>query len=89
MHGLSRRRVELDALSPGRAPPLRRVTSHIWEWMRHHASALVSTAIDYAVMVAAVELARVEPVPATTFGGFAGAITIFTMSRHFTSPSYG
>lgn len=54
------------------------------QWLRHHTTAVVATAVDYAVMVVLVELAGVGPVPATAVGAFAGAVTGFIMGRHFT-----
>ena len=52
--------------------------------MRHHATAIVATTVDYSVMVGAVELCGVGPVLATAIGALAGAITNFTMNRRFT-----
>jgi putative flippase GtrA len=54
------------------------------QWLRHHTTAIVATAVDYVVMIVLVELARVGPVPATAVGALAGALTSFTMGRHFT-----
>jgi putative flippase GtrA len=45
---------------------------------------VISTAIDYAVMVACVEFAGIGPVPATAIGALGGAITNFTVNRTFT-----
>jgi putative flippase GtrA len=58
--------------------------STFFQWLRHDATAVVATAIDYVVMILLVELAHVTPVPATAVGAFAGAVTSFTMGRHFT-----
>jgi putative flippase GtrA len=55
-----------------------------WEWSRHHASALVTTGVDYAFMIACVELLGFRPVPATVVGALAGAVTSFTLGRLFT-----
>jgi putative flippase GtrA len=54
------------------------------QWLRHNATAVVATGVDYAVMVLLVELAHVGPVAATAVGSLAGAVTSFTMGRHFT-----
>jgi putative flippase GtrA len=55
-----------------------------WEWIRHHATAVLSTAVDYTVMIACVELLGVRPVPATAIGAFGGAVTNFSINRTFT-----
>src|SRR5262245_24874144 len=47
-------------------------------------TAIVSTAVDYTVMILAVELAGIGPVPATPIAAFAGAVTNFTINRGFT-----
>ena len=54
------------------------------QWLRHDATALIATAVDYLVMILLVELVHLTPVPATALGAFAGAVTSFTMGRHFT-----
>jgi len=54
------------------------------QWLRHNATAIVATAVDYVVMIVLVEVAGMGPVPATAVGAFAGAVTSFTMGRHFT-----
>jgi putative flippase GtrA len=56
----------------------------IAEWLRHHASAVLATAVDYLTMIGGVELLGLSPVAATPIGAFAGAITSFTANRHFT-----
>jgi len=58
--------------------------SRVWEWIRHHFTAIVATVVDYSVMVGAVELAHVGPVAAVPIAASAGAITSFTLNRHFT-----
>jgi putative flippase GtrA len=58
--------------------------SRFWQWIRHHATAIAATAVDYSGMVAAVEFLHVRPVPATAMGAFAGALTNFTLNRTFT-----
>jgi putative flippase GtrA len=47
-------------------------------------TAVVSTIVDYSVMIGAVELAGIGPVQATPIAAFAGAVTNFTMNRNFT-----
>ena len=54
------------------------------EWLRHHAAAVLATAVDYGTMIGCVELAGLAPVAATPIGAFAGAITSFTANRYFT-----
>ena len=56
----------------------------IRQLLRHHATAVVATAVDYLVMVLLVELGSIRPVPATAAGALAGAIASFTMARNFT-----
>lgn len=55
-----------------------------WLWVRHYLAAIAATAVDYATMVALVELGHLDPVPATALGALAGAATNFTMGRVFT-----
>ena len=47
-------------------------------------TAVISTVVDYSVMISAVELAGIGPVPATPIAAFAGAVTNFTLNRNFT-----
>ena len=47
-------------------------------------TAVVSTIVDYSVMIGIVELTVLGPVAATPIAAFAGAVTNFTMNRHFT-----
>jgi len=56
----------------------------LWEWVRHHTTAVLSTIVDYAVMIACVELAHLSPVPATAIGATVGAVTNFLINRSFT-----
>ncbi len=58
--------------------------ARVAEWLRHHAAAVLATAVDYVTMIAGVELAGLAPVAATPIGAFAGAFTSFTANRHFT-----
>ena len=67
------------APEPDRAP-----ASRFWQWIRHHTTSVVSTVIDYGVMVLAVETGALGPVWATVMGAFCGAITNFIANRHFT-----
>ena len=66
------------------APPRPGAPSRFWEWIRHHTTAVISTIVDYSVMVGVVELAGLGPVPATPIAAFAGAVTNFTLNRSFT-----
>jgi putative flippase GtrA len=50
--------------------------------LRHQAGAIVSTTVDFATMMAVVELLGVQPVAATIAGACAGAVTNFTLGRH-------
>jgi putative flippase GtrA len=58
--------------------------SRFWEWIRHHFTAIAATVIDYSTMVGAVELGHVGPVTAVPMAAAAGAVTSFTLNRHFT-----
>jgi putative flippase GtrA len=57
--------------------------------VRHHATAVLSTGVDYAIMVMCVEAARLHPVPATVVGATCGAITNFLVNRSFTYQASG
>jgi putative flippase GtrA len=45
---------------------------------------VIATIADYSVMVGSVELAHFGPVAATPIAAAAGAVTSFTLNRHFT-----
>ena len=47
--------------SPPEASPRPSAPSRFWEWIRHHTTAVISTIVDYSVMVAIVELAHLGP----------------------------
>jgi putative flippase GtrA len=66
------------------ASPRRGVGPRFWEWIRHHTTAVISTIVDYSVMVGIVEFAKLSPVAATPIAAFAGAVTNFTVNRRFT-----
>jgi putative flippase GtrA len=70
--------------SPSEATSSARGPSRFWEWVRHHTTSLISTVVDYSVMIAAVELVHIRPVGATPIAAFGGAVTNFTLNRHFT-----
>jgi putative flippase GtrA len=48
---------------------------------RHQAGALIATVVDFSTMVACVQTAGIDPVPATSIGAACGAITNFIVSR--------
>ena len=48
---------------------------------RHQGAATVATAVDFAVMIALVELAKVSPPVATVAGAAAGGVTNFLLGR--------
>ena len=58
--------------------------ARFWQWIRHHTSAVIATAVDYLTMIMCVEAIGVGPVAATPIAAFAGAITSFTLNRRFT-----
>ena len=47
-------------------------------------TAVISTVVDYSVMISAVEFVGIGPVAATPMAAFAGAVTNFTLNRNFT-----
>jgi len=47
-------------------------------------TAVISTVVDYSVMVLGVELVHLGPVAATPIAAFAGGVTNFTLNRRFT-----
>ena len=51
---------------------------------KHQLSSLFTTAVDFAVMILAVELLHVSPVVGTVLGATGGAITNFTLGRYWT-----
>ncbi len=69
---------------PPEGSPRPRARSRFWEWIRHHTTAVISTIVDYSVMVGIVELGGLSPVAATPISAFAGAVTNFTLNRNFT-----
>jgi putative flippase GtrA len=70
--------------SPPEASPRPSARSRFWEWIRHHTTAVISTIVDYSVLVGTVELTHLGPVAATPIAAFAGAVTNFTLNRRFT-----
>jgi len=52
--------------------------------MRHHATSVLSTAVDFTVMFAFVKLVHLKPVVATVIGASGGALTNFAVNRSFT-----
>jgi len=68
-----------------RSQPQRRgVLYRFWEWVRHHISSLVGTGVDFATMIAAVELFGLSPVTGTVLGAAVGGVTNFWLGRRFT-----
>jgi putative flippase GtrA len=61
----------------------------LWQWVKHHTTSLLSTLVDYTVMVSCVEVGHLEPVPATVIGATCGAITNFLVNRSFTYHARG
>ena len=50
---------------------------------RHQLAAAAATLVDFTMMIATVELGLASPVIATGVGAASGAITNFTVSRHW------
>ena len=70
--------------SSSEASPRPGASSRFWQWIRHHTTAIISTIVDYSVMVGVVELTKLGPVAATPIAAFCGAVTNFTINRSFT-----
>jgi putative flippase GtrA len=51
--------------------------------VRHQLGAFVATVVDFAVMVALVEIAGAAPAAATAAGAATGAVVNFTLGRHW------
>ena len=51
---------------------------------RHQVASVAATAVDYAVMLALVELAGLIPALATAVGATCGAVVNFSLGRHWT-----
>lgn len=58
-----------------------RLPAHIG---RHQVASGVATVVDFGVMIIAVSLAGLAPVVGTVLGATSGAVTNFTMGRHWT-----
>jgi putative flippase GtrA len=55
----------------------------VLEWIRHRASALIATGVDFAIMIGCVEILHFSPVAGTVAGALFGAITNFLLGRHW------
>ena len=62
----------------------RRTRRTFWEWIRHHATSVLSTAVDFTVMFVAVKVVHLKPVLATVVGASFGSVTNFAVNRSFT-----
>jgi putative flippase GtrA len=62
----------------------RRTTSAIKLLGKHQLASIVATVVDYSVMIAMVSVLGLTAVEGTVIGASTGAITNFTMGRHFT-----
>lgn len=54
------------------------------QWVLHHTTSVIATAVDFATMVAVVELFDASPVLATAISALAGAIANFLLGRYWT-----
>jgi putative flippase GtrA len=71
--------------TPVSEKPARPGTLHrVFEWLRHHISSIVATGVDFAAMIASVELLRLSPVTGTVIGAALGGVSNFFLGRHFT-----
>lgn len=58
--------------------------THAARLLRHQASSIVATAVDFGVMIALKELTGLSPAIATVFGASCGAAANFTLGRFWT-----
>ena len=64
--------------------PFARHASRLGEWCRHHMAALLSTALDFLVMIGVVEIFAASAAVATGIGAAFGGACNFQLGRHFT-----
>jgi putative flippase GtrA len=62
----------------------RRTISAIKLLGKHQLASIIATIVDYSVMIAMVSVVGLTAVEGTVIGASTGAITNFTMGRHFT-----
>jgi putative flippase GtrA len=63
-------------------PRAKRPADGLWSTLgRHQVGAVVATAVDFAVMITAVERLGLSPVAGTAIGASAGAVTNFLLGR--------
>jgi putative flippase GtrA len=62
----------------------KRPTSAIKLLGKHQLASIIATIVDYSVMIAMVSLLGLTAVEGTVIGASSGAITNFTLGRHFT-----
>ena len=72
----------MPALEPVSAPPARAGLLALLG--KHQIASIVSTAVDFGVMVLVVEVLGRSPVVGTLVGATCGAITNFQLGRHWT-----
>ncbi|MDB4935682.1 MAG: hypothetical protein JWP87_2654 [Labilithrix sp.] len=63
------------------ALPLTRRLYHLHLFGKHQLAALIATGVDFAVMIALVELAALPPPLATVIAAICGGVTNFTLAR--------
>jgi putative flippase GtrA len=68
----------------GARPERRRGLAVVAEWVRHHAASVVTTLVDFLVMIAAVEGFGAGAVVGTAIGAAVGAVTNFLLGRFWT-----
>ena len=56
---------------------------NLWPLLKHQTGAVISTAVDFAVMWLLVESHTLSPVMATAAGAFCGAVTNFWLGRRW------
>ncbi len=68
---------------------LKRLGAHptAQQFLRFALVGAVATAVHYTILIALVEFADVEPLPATSAGFVAGAVVSYTLNRRYTFDS--
>lgn len=76
--------MDASNVAPTAADPRRGAAGHLRRLGRHQVASVVATAIDFATMTVAVELANQPPAVAAFVGAVVGGLANFQMGRHFT-----
>jgi putative flippase GtrA len=72
-----------DTNSPDKDKRRRSHLALVLEWIRHHTGSMMATAVDFVIMIGCVEVLHCSPVEGTTAGALCGAVTSFSLGRHW------